>query len=118
MVVNTGLNLFKTDASLYKDCPDTESELVVAQTQKGRYVGLNPAHSNSRVTATQYTVTSGHKDKVLQKAKEQIGTAFGCLQLSTIQLFTGEATHYDNIPDIIHMHRLVRQSGVPNFLGL
>ena len=43
---------------------------------------------------------------------------FGCLPLSTIKLFTGEPTYSDKIPDIIHTHRLVRESGVSNFLGL
>ena len=57
-------------------------------------------------------------ESIVEKAKKQIGTAFGCLPLSTIKLFTGDPTYYDKIPDIIETHRLVRQSGVPNFLGL
>ena len=118
MDVNAGLSLSTTDASLCKDCPDTGSDFVLSQTQNGRCVALNSSHNNLSVTDTPYTVTTAHKDKVLQKAKEQIGIAFGCLPLSTIQLFTGEPTYYDNIRDIIHTHRLIRQSGVPNFLGL
>ena len=52
------------------------------------------------------------------KAKPQIGTAFGCLSLSGITFLNGDPTYYDKIPDIIQAHRLVRQSGLPNFLGL
>ena len=81
---NTGLNPLRNDASFYKNCPDTGSGPVVTQIPKERYVGSNSAHNNARVTGTQCTVTAGHKDTVLEKAKEQIGTAFGCLPLSTI----------------------------------
>ena len=49
------------------------------------------------------------------KAKQQIGTAFGCLPLSGITLFNGDPNYYDKIPDIIQAHRLLRQSGLPNF---
>ena len=33
-------------------------------------------------------------------------------------LFNGDPTYYDKIQDIIQAHRLVRQSGLSNFLGL
>ena len=58
------------------------------------------------------------QDSVVLKAKQQIGTAFGCLPLSGTTLFNGDPTYYDEIPDIMQPHRLVRQSGLPNYLGL
>ena len=58
------------------------------------------------------------QDPVLVKAKQQLGTAFGCLPLSSIMLFNCDPTYYSEIPDIIQTHRLVRQSGLPNFGGL
>ena len=53
-----------------------------------------------------------------QKCKEQIGTKFGCIPLAPIYVYTGPTTHWDIIPDILTAHKLIRQSGLPNFLGL
>ena len=50
--------------------------------------------------------------------KEQNGVEFGCIPLSPITLFTGDPTYWEQIPDIITAHKLIRQSGLPNFLGL
>ena len=50
--------------------------------------------------------------------KEQNGVIFGCVPLSPIILYTGDPTYSEMIPDIITAHNLIRQSGVPNFLGL
>ena len=61
---------------------------------------------------------SKKRDPLVLKAKQQLGSSFGCFPLSTVQLFTGEPTHSVNIPDIIQVHKLVRQSGLPIFLGL
>ena len=116
---NAGLNHLTVDPSLEKSCHMADSGLVVAHTQgNDTNTGLNLSHNNLSVTDTLHTVTICAKEDIVEKAKKQIGTAFGCLPLSTIKLFTGEPTYYDKIPDIIQTHRLVRQSGVPNFLGL
>ena len=94
------------------------SGLVVAHSQESdTNAGLNLSHNNLSVTDTLHTVTICAKEDIVKKAKKQIGTAFGCLPLSTIKLFVGEPTYYDKIPDIIQTHRLVRQSGVPNFFS-
>ena len=53
-----------------------------------------------------------------QKCKEQIGTKFGCVPLAPIYVYTGPTRHRDSIPDILTAHKLIRQSGLPNFLGL
>ena len=73
---------------------------------------MNLSHNKS-TTETVDTVTNCTKEDIVEKAKKQLGTAFGCLPLSTIKLFTGKLTYCDKIPDIIQTHRLVRQSGVP-----
>ena len=52
------------------------------------------------------------------QCKEQNGVQFGCIPLSPITLFTGDPTYWEQIPDIITAHKLIRQSGVPNFFGL
>ena len=58
------------------------------------------------------------QDPVVLKAKQQLGTAFRCLLLPGITLFNADPIYYERIPDIIQAHRLVRQSGMPNLLGL
>ena len=50
--------------------------------------------------------------------EEQNGVEFGCVPLSPITLFTGDPTYWERIPDIITAHKLIHQSGFPNFLGL
>ena len=50
--------------------------------------------------------------------KQQNGVDFGCVPLSPIMLFTGDPTYWQTLPDIITAHKMIRQSGLPNFLGL
>ena len=52
------------------------------------------------------------------KCKEQIGVDFGCIPLSPLKLYTGSSAYWQEIPDIITANCLIRQSGVPNYLGL
>ena len=61
------------------------------------------------------TNNSFHNSEVFQKCCEQIGTKFGCIPASEIALFDGTPTYWEKIPDIIQAHRLVRDSGLPNF---
>ena len=53
-----------------------------------------------------------------QKCKDQIGTKFGCVPLAPIYVYKGLTTYWHAIPDILTAHKLIRQSGLPNFLGL
>ena len=49
---------------------------------------------------------------------EQIGSKFGCILVREIALFSGTPTYWKEIPNIIQAHKLIRNSGLPNFLGL
>ena len=42
---------------------------------------------------------------------------YGFIPVSPLQLYTGDPTYYQNTPDIIRLHRIVSQSGKPNYLG-
>ena len=55
--------------------------------------GLNLAHNNSSVKYAPYASTTCDMESIVEKAKKQIGTAFGCLSLSTIKHFTGDSTY-------------------------
>ena len=116
---NVGFNCLTADPSSGKDGHVTKTGLVVGNTQTNDTdSGLKLAHNNSSVKDAPYASTACDMESIVEKAKKQIGTAFSCLPLSTIKLFTGDSIYYDKIPYIIETHRLVRQSGVPNFLGL
>ena len=50
------------------------------------------------------------------KCKVQIGTKFGCIPLTP--MYKGESRVWDPIPDVITAHKLIKATGIPNFLGL
>ena len=53
-----------------------------------------------------------------QKCKAQIGTKFGCIPLTQIYVYKGEPKTWDPVLDVLTAHRLIRDTGIPNFLGL
>ena len=53
-----------------------------------------------------------------KKCCEQIGSKFGCIPVSEIASFNGIPTYWKEVPNIIQAHKLIRNSGLPNFLGL
>ena len=46
---------------------------------------------------------------------EQNRVEFGCVPLSPLRLFTGDPTYWEQIPDILSAHKMIRESGLPNF---
>ena len=50
-----------------------------------------------------------------EHCREQHGVEFGCVPLSPLRLFTGDPMYGEQIPDIISAHKLIRDSGLPNF---
>ena len=48
---------------------------------------------------------------------QQNGEAFSFIPLTPLKIYNGDPVNYEQIPDIIQTHIIVRQSGVPNFLG-
>ena len=106
-------NLNSDSVQVVKDC--TNNPLPVNSpgfkrtSRKSRFFGhsvLNKQH------------VPFHDTEVFQNLCEQIGTKFGCIPSNHIALFDGTPTYWEKIPDIIHAHRLIRDSGLPNFLGL
>ena len=49
--------------------------------------------------------------------KSQMGEPFGVIPLSPLLVYTGPETNNKPMPDPLSLHRHVRQSGCPNFLG-
>ena len=48
---------------------------------------------------------------------KQNGDAFSVVPLTAMQSYTGKPVHWETIPDIYSSHTMIRQSGLPNFLG-
>ena len=55
---------------------------------------------------------------ITNESREQLGSKFGCLPLSPILLYNGDPKHRSEVLDVLQAHRLIRESGVPNFWGL
>ena len=51
-----------------------------------------------------------------QNLTQVVHQPFGFTPVGPLKLYTGDPVYYDTIPDIIRTHRLVRDSGLPNFL--
>ena len=49
---------------------------------------------------------------------QQLGSNFGCIPLTPIVLYQGTHRVWQNIPDVLQAHRMIRDSGIPNILGL
>ena len=49
---------------------------------------------------------------------QQIGDQFGCTPLEQFVTYQGPEVHWKSIPDIFQAHRLIKDSGLPNFLGM
>ena len=52
-----------------------------------------------------------------QACIKQSGCAFGFVPLSHLATYTGDHRHWDFEPDIVQIHQIIKQTGLPNFLG-
>ena len=81
---------------------------------------LNSSQTYPDRDSTQSDVTGIVPELVpeYQKCKAQIGTKFGCVPLAPIYVYKGQPKVWESVPDIFMAHKLIRDSGLPNFLGL
>ena len=49
---------------------------------------------------------------------KQLGSSFGCIPLTPMLLYQGSHKAWQEVPGILQAHRMIRDSGLPNFLGL
>ena len=61
---------------------------------------------------------TGDTHKMHEKCRQQIGEQFGCIPLDTFVTYKGPDVHWGVIPDILEAHKLIKNSGIPNFLGM
>ena len=84
-------------------CPNYTDTANVTKASTSRYFGHSSCYSSRDIIHT---------------SREQLGNKFGCFPLSPVLLYNGNPRHRSEILDVSQVHRLIRQSGVPNFLGL
>ena len=53
-----------------------------------------------------------------QACIEQNGTDFGFIPMSPLEIYTGNPIYWETISEVIEMHRLIKQTGLPNYLGV
>ena len=58
-----------------------------------------------------------HKCMEYNNCVQQNGEDFGFIPLTPLKVYHGDPIDYDRPPDIITAHKIVRQTGIPNFLG-
>ena len=69
-------------------------------------------------THTVNTTMTGDTHEMYVKCRQQIGEQFRCIPLDTFVTYKGPDVHWAVIPDILQAHRLIKDSGIPNFLGM
>ena len=98
--------------------PDVPLDLQVMETS---YTSVsNSSQTYPDPDSTQSDVTAMVPELLLeyQKCKAQIGTKFGCVPLAPIYVHKGQSQVWESVPDVLTAHKLIRDSGLPNFLGL
>ena len=109
-------------------CNEEHSNKHPIQCESPSY-SVTRRHGHSQMVPNIHAVPVGQKVQALphaegqecreyQQCKAQIGVQFGCVPLSPIKLYTGLPIYWKKIPDIIHAHLLVRESLLPNILGM
>ena len=54
----------------------------------------------------------------LPECTAQLGSNFGAMSLTPLQKYTGPPTHNSVINDPLLLHKRVRKSGLPNYMGI
>ena len=98
--------------------PDVPLDLQVMDTP---YVSVsNSSQTYPDPESTQSDVTGIVPELVpeYQKCEAQIGIKFGCVPLAPIYVYKGRPKVWESVPDVLTAHKLIRDSDLPNFLGL
>ena len=65
-------------------------------------------------------VTSQHKDCLLEDQAENASLempTFGCIPLNPISIYQGPTKVWHSIPSVLQAHKMIRDTGIPNFGG-
>ena len=76
------------------------------------------ANMTKASTSTYFQHSSCYSSHNTTHESRELGSKFGCLTLSPVLLYNGDPKHRSEVLDVLQAHRLIRQSGVPNFWAL
>ena len=74
-------------------------------------MGSNPDHTLGGTQDSKLYI-------VQEKCRQQIGEQFGSIPLDKLVTYEGPDIHWEYITDILQAHKLIRDSGIPNVLGM
>ena len=124
----TGLIPRRTDFSLVScDNPFPAQDDLPSQVNNGiaKQTNVHSCHAthdpnsldilNQRIP--DHVFADRHKCMEYNSCVQQNGEDFGFIPLARLKVYHGDPINYDRLPDIITAHKIVRQTGIPNFLG-
>ena len=77
---------------------------------------LKPQYSSPVLNIGQLDDNDVMPSQTSNSALHSHQSAFGFLPTSPLKIYTGDPVYWETIPDLIKAHKLIRQSGLPNFL--
>ena len=77
---------------------------------------VNPPHKRKRnIPDIIHLNTNNSVD--YKRCIQQNGRNFGFLPLNDLMVYTGKEVTWDDVPNIIEAHKIIRNSAMPNFMG-
>ena len=52
------------------------------------------------------------------KSIQQLGSTFRCIPLTPITVYLGPLKVWQTVPTVLKAHKMIQDTGIPNFLGL
>ena len=98
--------------------PDVPLDLQVMDTSYTSVSNSSQTYPDPDSTQSDVTAMVPELLPEYQKCKAQIGTKFGCVPLAPSYVYKGQSQVWESVPDVLTAHKLIRDSGLPNFLGL
>ena len=77
---------------------------------------LKPQYPNSVPNIAHCDDNNVMPSQNIKSSPEVHQSTFGFLPTSPLKIYNGDPIYWDTIPDLIKAHKIIRQSGLPNFL--
>ena len=85
--------------------------MIDTEVSNNQVMGLSPTYVSNDTKVDDF-------EEIQEKCRQQIGEQFGCIPLDTFVTYKGPDVHWEVIPDTLEAHKFIRESGIPNFLGM
>ena len=92
---------------------DNEEDMVPIFNITGNYPVLTMENENNLPGIYEYRVKCSHYNYFIQQTYKEIGF----IPFTNLHLYTGPEKQWEVIPDVIQAHKIIKSSGMPNFLS-